>query len=581
MSFGMTASLGKGGSRERRMNNKRVPMLWLGFAAWIVLAPAAASAGAGEERSPEGCTVIGVGRLATVDGSVFTSHTDCCSECRVYVVPGRTFKKGDLAPVHWGMVYFGRDDDRGCLPLGDYGKVIGHIPQVEKTFSYFHTGYSQMNEHQLAIGESTCSQKPALDVAFVEGVTKQIMTIEQAQVFALERCRTAREALKLITSLVETYGFLPSCGGSEALCIADPKEVWVLEVFSVGPEWEPGSGKPGAIWAARRVPDDHLVVIPNYVRIREIDLKDPDFLASTNYMREAVDRGWYDPKSGRPFIWQEAYAPRIKEGNLSRLWLIYSTVAPSLKEWPRRRLTGSSSPFTMYGQDLEGAAFYPFSVKPEKKISVKDIIGFQRSAFEGTIYDMAADPAWLVPGPQDRLVKSPLTTPFASPELKRLLRIASHRTIATQGYGMVAQLRGWLPDPIGGIYWFYVDNPYVSAYVPIYAGVLDVSPFYKNYDYARFSEDSARWMVDFVEKLLHLRWQEAVKDLHAARDPLEEGFFTSQPEVEAKALKLHEKNPAEAVKYLTDLTISHMNDVVKMFRSLRDLLLTKYTGDIV
>jgi len=95
------------------------------------------------------------------------------------------------------MVYFGKDDDRGCLPLGDYGKVIGHIPQVEKTFTYFHTGYSQMNEHQLAIGESTCSQKPALDVAFVEGVTKQIMAIEQAQVFALERCRTAREALKL------------------------------------------------------------------------------------------------------------------------------------------------------------------------------------------------------------------------------------------------------------------------------------------------------------------------------------------------------------------------------------------------
>ena len=563
------------------MNKKRVSSLWLVFVAWTVLAPAAASAGAGEERSPEGCTVIGVGRLATVDGSVFTSHTDCCSECRVHVVPGRTFKNGDLAPVHWGMVYFGKDDDRGCLPLGDYGKVIGHIPQVEKTFTYFHTGYSQMNEHQLAIGESTCSQKPALDVAFMEGVTKQIMTIEQAQVFALERCRTAREALKLITSLVETYGFLPSCGGSEALCIADPKEVWVLEVFSVGPEWEPGSGKPGAVWAARRVPDDHLVVISNYVRIREIDLKDPDFLASTNYMQEAIDRGWYDPKSGRPFIWQEAYAPRIKEGNLSRLWLIYSTVAPSLKEWPRRRLAGSSNPFTMYGQDLEGAAFYPFSVKPEKKISAGDIISFQRSAFEGTIYDMAADPAWLVPGPQDRVVRSPLTTPFASPELKKLLRIASHRTIATQGYGMVAQLRGWLPDPVGGIYWFYVDNPYVSAYVPIYAGVRDVSPYYKNYDYAQFSEDSARWAVDFVEKLLHLRWQEAVKDLHAARDPLEEGFFASQSEVEAKALKLHEKNPAEAVKYLTDLTISRMNDVMKMFISLRDLLLTKYSGDIV
>jgi dipeptidase len=235
----------------------------------------------------------------------------------------------------------------------------------------------------------------------------------------------------------------------------------------------------------------------------------------------------------------------------------------------------------MYGQDLEGAAFYPFSVKPEKKLSVRDIIAFQRSAFEGTIYDMASDPAWLVPGPEGTFVRSPLTTPFASLDLKRLLRIASHRTIATQGYGMVAQLRSWLPDPIGGIYWFYHDNPFVSAYVPVYAGVRDVAPAYKIYDYAAYSEDSARWAVDFVEKLLHLRWQEAVNDLYAARDPLEGGFFAAQAEVEAKALELLKKNPAQARKFLTDLTIGRMNDIVKMFRRLRETLMTKYSGDIV
>ncbi len=556
----------------------RAKFLISGLAALIL----AASLGAASvDKMPEGCTVIGAGKLATADGSVLTSHTDCCSECRIQVIPGRTFKKGETAPVHWGMVYFAKEDDRHALPLGEFGKVIGSIPQTEKTFTYFHTGYSQMNEHQLAIGESTCSQKTELDVAFVEGVTRQIMTIEQAQVFALERCRTAREALDCITSLVETWGFLPSCGGSEALCIADPNELWVLEICSVGPEWEPGSGKPGAIWAARRVPDDHVVVISNFFRIREIDLGNPDFRASKNYIQEAVDRGWYDPKSGQPFNWQEAYAPRIKEGNLSRLWLVYSTLAPSLKPWPRRRLSGSSGPATMAGQDLEGAAFYPFSVKPEKKISVRDVIAFQRSAFEGTIYDMAADSAWLVPGPQDKMVRSPLTNPFASMDLKRLLRITSHRTIATQGYGMVAQLRGWLPDPVGGIYWFYHDNPFVSAYVPVYAGVRDVAESYKTYDYAAYSEDSARWAVDSVEKLMMLRWQDAVKDLHAERDPLEERFFAGQAEVEAKAVELFKKNPAQAAKYLTDLTIGRMNDIVKMFRRLRAILMTKYTGDIV
>ena len=536
---------------------------------------------AGNKKDPQGCTVIGVGKGATVDGSVITSHTDCCSECRVHVVPGLIFKKGTMAPVHWGMVYFGRDDERAGLPLGNYGKVIGQIPQVEKTYTYFHTGYSQMNEHQLAIGESTCSQKPELDVAYVEGITKQIITIEQAQVFALERCKTARETIALITSLVEKYGFLPSCGGSEALCIADPKELWVLEIFSVGPDWEPTSGKPGAIWAARRVPDDQLVVISNYVRIREIDLSNPDFLASKNYIQEAIDRGWYDPKNGRPFIWQEAYAPPIREGNLSRMWLIYSSVAPSFKGWPKRWLKEPTGPTTLYNQDFEGASFYPFSVKPDKKISVKDIIAFQRSAFEDTIYDMTADPAWLVPGAEGKYVKSPLTTPFASLELKKLLRIATHRTIATQGYGMVAQLRGWLPDPIGGVYWFYVDNPYVSAYIPIYAGVQDVSAYYKNYDIAKFSEDSARWAVDFVEKLLFLKWQEAVKDLKAARDPVESEFFAKGPEIEQRALKLFDKDVAAAKKFLTDLTISRMEQIVKVFKDLRNLLLSKYTGDIV
>jgi dipeptidase len=533
------------------------------------------------EHAPQSCTVIGVGRLASADGSVITSHTDCCSECRIQVIPGKTFPKGSLAPVHWGMVYFGADDNRKALPLGDFGKVIGHIPQVEKTFTYFHTGYSQMNERQLAIGESTCSQRSELDVGFVEGITRQIMTIEQAQVFALERCSTAREAVRLIGGLMETYGFLPSCGGSEALCIADPCELWIMEICSVGSNWNPESGKPGAIWAARRVPDDHVAVIANYFRLREINIKNPDFLASANYMQEAVDRGWYDPMEGRPFIWQEVYAPLIREGNLSRMWLIYSTIAPSLKAWPRRSLHDPAGPGTLYAQPHEGAEFYPFSVKPEKKLSVQDVIAFQRSVFEDTIYDMTWDPAWMVAGAGDKSEKSPMATPFLPAEMEKVLRIRHHRTIATQGYGMVAQLRSWLPDPVGGIYWFYVDNPYVSAYVPVYAGVTDIAKPYKTYDFHEFSEDSARWAVDFVEKLMLLRWQAAVRDLREVRDPLENGFFSEQAEVDRKAAGFLEKDAAKGKKFLTDLTVSRMEKVVQLFRDLRKKLLTKYTGDIV
>ncbi|HCS47199.1 MAG TPA: peptidase [Candidatus Aminicenantes bacterium] len=548
---------------------------------WIAILILVSGLLSAAENGRQSCTVIGVGKLASADGSVITSHTDCCSECRIQVVPGRTYPKGALAPVHWGMVYFGAEDGRKALPLGDFGKVIGHIPQVERTFTYFHTGYSQMNERQLAIGESTCSQRPELNVNFVEGITRQIMTIEQAQVFALERCSTAREAVRLIASLIETYGFLPSCGGSEALCIADPGELWVMEIFSVGLKWRPESGQPGAIWAARRVPDDHVVVIANHVRLREIDPKDPDVLVSPNYLQEAVDRGWYDPDEGRPFIWQDAYSPLIREGSLSRMWLIYNTIAPSLKAWPKRSLRDPAGPGTLYAQPIEGAAFYPFSVKPEKKLSVQDVIAFQRSVFEDTIYDMTWDPAWMVPGAGGKAEKSPMATPFLPGDMEKIMRIRHHRTIATQGYGMVAQLRSWLPDAVGGVYWFYVDNPYVSAYVPVYAGVTDVSPLYKTYDYNEFSEDSARWAVDFVEKLMLLRWQSAVKDLKEARDPVENGFFSGQAEVDQKAAELLQKDRARAAKYLTELTISRMEKIVQLFRDLRKKLLTKYTGDIV
>jgi len=165
--------------------------------------------------------------------------------------------------------------------------------------------------------------------------------------------------------------------------------------------------------------------------------------------------------------------------------------------------------------------------------------------------------------------------------MERVLRVRHHRTIATQGYGMVAQLRSWLPDGVGGIYWYYMDNPFVSTYVPVYAGVSDVAPTYKVYDYREFSEDSARWAIDFVEKLMLLRWQPAVKDLREARDPVEGGFFTDQAAVDAKYQELLKKNPAEARKYLTDLTVSRMDKIVRLYRELRKKLLTKYTGDVV
>ncbi len=528
---------------------------------------------ADNSQADDHCTDIIVGKLASADGSVITSHTGCAAECRVHYVPAQTFKKGAKAPVYYGI----QDVNK---PLRDYGKVLGYIPQVESTYAYFHSGYPHMNEHGLAIGESTLSQRAELKTDVTMG-GKQIMTIEQGQLFALQRCKTAREAVKLIGSLVEKYGFLPSCGPeSEGLCIADSNEAWVMEVFSVGPFWDPESGKPGAIWAAQRVPDDHIAVIPNWSIIKEIDLDNPDyFMASPNYITEAVERGWYDPESGELFIWQEVYSPLPREWAMGRFWLFFTTYAPNFREWPQKKLTNPSSSYDAYHQYIEPISIYPFSVKPEKKLSVQDVIAFQRSVFEGTIYDMTSDTDWLVPDGKGGLKKSPLTTPFPTKDMRELLDITWRRPVSRGGYGMVAQIRGWLPPPLRGVYWFYLDNQYVSTYAPIYSGVQEISPLYKTYDPNKFSEDSARWAIDLVDNLLYLRWQEAVKDLRAGRDPLESGFFKEQADIDAKALELYEKDPELAHKFLTDYTRSCMEKIVKMYRELRDLLITKYTNN--
>lgn len=518
------------------------------------------------------CTVIGVGKQASSDGSVITSHTDCADDCRVHVVHGKTFPKGAKAPVYYGI----QDVKR---PLRDYGEILGYIPQVRKTYTYFHSGYSHINEHQLAIGESTMSQRAELKVGRKTG--KQIMTIEQAQIFALQRCKTAREALKLITHLVDTYGFLPSCGPeSEALCIADPNEVWVLEVFSVGKDWDPAFKKDGAIWAAQRVPDDHITVIPNWSIIKEIDLSKPGwFMASKNYEQFAIDRGWYDPNSGKPFIWQDIYAPIPREWAVSRFWLFYSTYAPNFKKWPNKKLKDPHTGYDSYHQYLESITIYPFSIKPEKKLSVKDVIAFQRSVFEGTIYDMTADLDWLIPDGKGGVKKSPMTTPFPTQPMRELLDIQRRRPVVRGGYGMVAQLRGWLPAPIGGVYWFYVDNQYVGTYVPIYAGVKEIHPAYKTYNPDKYNPNSARWAVDFVDNLLYLKWQDAMNDVRKMRDPLEAKFFTEQAEIDAKALALYKKSPKKAARYLTTYTKTRMEDIVKMYNTLRDILISKYTNN--
>ncbi|MEA3505490.1 MAG: C69 family dipeptidase [Bacteroidota bacterium] len=522
-------------------------------------------------NTSQACTDIVVGKKASADGSVIISHTDSGDDCRLRVVHGQKFPEGAMASVYWGI-----QDVK--LALDDFGEVLGKIPQVRETYTYFHSAYSQMNEHQLAIGESTTSMRDELK--FDRKEAKQIMTIEQAQIFALQRCKTSREAVELIGFLMEKYGFLPSCvGESETLSIGDPNEAWIFEVFSVGGDWDPESGKPGCVWAAQRVPDDHALIIPNWSIIKEIDLGKPDvFMASSNYKSFAIEKGYYDPASGMPFIWQKAYAPILREWATSRFWLFYSTIAPNYCNWPNRKLKspfGGMNPYIQYVEDVD---IYPFSVKPEKKLSVQDVMAFQRSTMPGTIYDQTSDPDWYIPK-DSIMVKSPLTTPFPTKAMRQLLDINHRRNISRGGYGMVAQLRSWLPNAVGGIYWFYTDNQYTAAYVPIYAGTQEIAACYKVYDPDKYDEKSIRWAFDFVDNLCYLRWQDAIKDVREVRNPVEKRFFDEIAAVDKEYQKLAKHSSRKANKYLTELTQTRMNEIYDIYIELKKTLITKYTNN--
>ncbi len=529
----------------------------------------------GFKHSADACTIIAVGKRASADGSNLISHTDTGTDSRIFVVPAKTFKPGEMAPVYWGI----QDADKD---LYDDGIILGYIPQVEKTFKYFQSAYSHVNEYQLGIAESTTVQRDELVCTSENG--KQIMTIEQAQIFALQRYENAREAVKFIGDLMTKYGFLPSSGnGSETLVIADTEEIWVLEIFGVGSGWAPESGRPGAIWAAQRLPANGATMIPNWSIIKEIDADDTEnFILSENYKKEAIDRGWYDPDSGKPFIWQEAYTPLPVEFATSRFWLFHQTFVPNLKEWPDRFL--DDNPYkgiTPYYQIVEPLSIYPFSIEPEKRISVKDVIAFQRSTYEGTIYDMTSGTEWLVPDGKGGFIKSPLATPFPGSDLRKLLKITYRRPVARHRghYGMVLQLRDWLPNEIGGVYWVYLDNPYFSPYVPIYTGNLSVDETYKTYDPRKYDENSARWAIDFVDNLANLKFQQVALDVKKVRTPFEEDIFNNQKSIEDKALELYKSDPKKAQEYLTSYSNNLMKDVTRMFLSLRNEIITKYTNN--
>ncbi len=492
------------------------------------------------------CSPIGVGKGATVDGSVITSHTcDGWYDNRIQIIPGQTFKEGDMAPVYQEVCH-------GTRPTKPLVKVLD-IPQVKKTYTYFHIGYPFMNEHQLIFGEDTWSGRDELyakDGAF---------WIETLEIFGLQRAKTAREAIKVMGALAEKYGY---GDGGETLIIADPKELWVFDICGPGMLWTKDSGKPGAIWAARRVPDDHAVICSNRSRIGVIDFDDKEnFMYSKNVTDLAKEMKWWTP--GTPFNFSKAYNPNPYGSDHYQ----------SIREWRAFSLMAPSRNFKLTSQEGD----YPFSVKPDKKMSVQDVMAIFRDHLEGTDYDLTKG---MAAGPFGNPNRWP-TPKDVRPENQKDKDWPRAISMFRCSYSFVAQCRDWLPDPIGGLLWFGEDAPDTTCYVPLYCGVTKVPAGWSQGKRHEFDPNSAWWAFNFVNNWAVLRWDAILKDVNLEQARWEKSFFSKQAEVEAEAEKLYKESPEKAVSYLTDYSYDAMEKVEKAWWTLAWNLVGKYQDGYV
>lgn len=492
------------------------------------------------------CTPMGAGKDATVDGSTMVSHTcDGWYDNRIQIVPGQTFEEGAMTPVYQEVCH-------GTRPGKPLKKVMD-IPQVKQTYTYFNIGYPFMNEHQLMMGEDTWSGRDE------NSNSAGAFWIETLEIFGLQRAKTAREAVKVMGELAEKYGY---SDGGETLIIADPEEVWIFDICGPGPLWQQGSKEAGAIWAARRLPDDHVVVCANRSRIGVIDFNDKDnFMYSPNVRSFAKAMDWW--KEGQEFNFSVIYNPNPYGSDYYQ----------SRREWRALSLLAPSQNFKPVSQ----AEHYQFSIKPDKKVSVQDFMAIYRDHLEGTEFDLTKG---LAAGPFGNPNRWP-TPKSVRPEGKKDLDWERCISMFRCSYSFVSQSRSWLPDPVGGVLWFGQDAPDTTCYVPIYCGVTEVPMSWAEGKRHVFDRNHAWWAFNFVNNWASLKWSYMIKDINAEQQRYEGLFFANQPVIEEKAAKLYKEDPAKAVAFLTDYTNSNMMAVENAWWTLGEYLVGKYQDGYV
>ncbi|KAF0203820.1 MAG: hypothetical protein FD170_893 [Bacteroidetes bacterium] len=478
----------------------------------------------GDPYFGESCTSIMVGKNATVDGSVITAHT-CDGNYRTWLRMEKAAEHADTAShiVYKGTLHTETPDDMRKVT------VAGRIPQVKYTYAYLNTAYPSLNEKQLAMGETTFVGPDTL-------VNKNGMfLIEELQRVALQRCDNARDAIKLIGDLIKEYGYGDL---GECITIADTREVWQMEILGEG------KNRIGGVWAAQRIPDDHVGISANIARIGIIDLNKPDFfMASANVKEVALEFGLWD--GVEPFKFWKAYAKAEKPFKI-REFFVLNALAPSLN----------------LSMDMDEL---PFSVKPEQKISVEMLNELYRATYEGSAYDMTQRVKMIKKNfdknkkeiGQDTII-SPVANPWLTTDMRNTLNYIAPGTIDFQrtvsvawcSYSHITQLRGWLPNEIGAISWFSFDNPGESPRVPIYAGITMVPLKWEVCGQKSYREDAALWGYRKANKLATVSWGKTKKIMLENVLSFEEKARLEMPALELKAKKLLEDKKVDEAKTL-------------------------------
>jgi len=497
---------------------------------------------------PDGCTSITVGKKASADGSVITSHTDDSHRTRSWmdIVSAMDHPDGSLTSMVKRVAC-----DSFVMPTYGHEKV-GEIPQVGHTYGFINSAYPCMNEHQLGIGESTFGGRPELVS------DKGLIDCQQLCKLMVERCTSAREAIKLAGELTNKYGWNDA---GEVLTISDKNEVWHFEIVG------PGKGKVGSIWVAQRVPDDHVAVNANASTIKEIDLKNSDyFLASDNIFSVAKENGWWNEDDG-PFMFCYAYAPESRTSFASRRreWRVFDLVAPSLGLDPN-------------------AENYPFSVKPDSLVTLDKLVRIFKDYYEGTDFNFIKDIT--VADENGKTIISPMANPHMPYDMNKIFKInggwgwRGERTIARwyTMYATIIQSRDWMPDEIGGVVWLAMDNVATSIYIPVYCSVTDLPKPYKTPGRPNgYTMESAWWVFNRLGTLTAQRWGDMRHDVDNVWNPWQRDLFLNQQKIEKEALKMYNSGDIEKmIIYLTEYTAKWGEKVVKKAIKLGDYLWTKY-----